>query len=68
LWPSFLLTVFSCGGAAPGSRFAGKPTSGRVLQKVGMKHEATFRQHLKKGDRFEDLEWYGILRDEWKVG
>ncbi len=41
------------------------PASGRVMQKVGMKHEGTLRQHVQKWGRFEDLEVYGILRSEY---
>lgn len=42
------------------------PASGRVMQKVGMSHEGTLRQHLRKGERFEDVALYGILRSEWE--
>jgi RimJ/RimL family protein N-acetyltransferase len=41
------------------------PASGRVMQKVGMVHEGRARQHVKKWDKFEDLELYGILREQW---
>ena len=40
------------------------PGSGRVMQKAGMTYEGTLRQHVKKGDRYEDLMVYGILRSE----
>lgn len=40
------------------------PASGRVMQKIGMEHEGTLRQHFRKNDRFEDMECYGILKDE----
>lgn len=42
------------------------PASGRVMQKLGMKHEGTGRQHAKKWGVFEDLEFYGILKSEWE--
>jgi RimJ/RimL family protein N-acetyltransferase len=45
--------------------FVRNPASGRVLQKIGMKHEGRLRQHVKKGERFEDLDCYSILRSEW---
>lgn len=45
---------------------ARNPASGRVMQKAGMSHEGTLRQHLRKGERFEDVELYGILRSEWE--
>ena len=41
-------------------------TSGRVLQKLGMKHEGTIRQGKMKWGKFEDLELYGILKSEWQ--
>jgi len=41
------------------------PASGRVMQKLGMSHEGSLRQDVKKWGRFEDLELYGILRPEY---
>ena len=41
------------------------PSSGRVMQKIGMKREGLLRKHLKKGGRYEDLVFYGILREEF---
>lgn len=41
------------------------PASGRVMQKVGMRNEGLFRQHVKKWDEFEDLALCGILAGEW---
>ena len=40
------------------------PGSGRVMEKLGMKHEGTLRQHVVKDGVFEDLEVYGILVDQ----
>jgi RimJ/RimL family protein N-acetyltransferase len=37
------------------------PASGRVMQKIGMSREGTFRDHTLKWDRFEDLDAYGLL-------
>jgi RimJ/RimL family protein N-acetyltransferase len=45
--------------------FVRNPVSGRVLQKLGMHFEGRLRQHVKKGDRFEDLDAYSILRVDW---
>ena len=45
--------------------FGRNAQSGRVLQKVGMRHEGTLRQHLKKWDEYVDLECYGILRADF---
>ena len=47
------------------SHMTRNPASGKVMQKLGMIHEGRSRQHAKKWDVFEDLELYGILRDEW---
>lgn len=44
-----------------GHHLTRNPASGRVMQKIGMKHEGTLRQHAKKWDKFEDIECYGIL-------
>ena len=41
------------------------PASGRIMQKIGMKHEGTSRQAVKKWGKFEDMEYYGILRSEY---
>ena len=45
--------------------FAGNPASGRVMQKLGMRHEGTMRGHIVKWGRREDVECYGILREEF---
>jgi len=47
------------------SHLTRNPASGRVLQKLGMRHESSRRQHRKKWDKYEDLEVYGLLKDEW---
>ncbi|MCU0495274.1 MAG: GNAT family N-acetyltransferase [Chloroflexaceae bacterium] len=41
------------------------PASGRVMQKIGMCYEGTRREFLRKGERFEDIVLYGLLRSEW---
>ena len=43
------------------------PASGRVLVKIGMRHEGTLRQHVKKWGVFEDAKIYGILSSEFKI-
>ena len=45
--------------------FSRNPASGRVMQKVGMRHEGRHRQHVKKWGEFLDIEAYGILRSEF---
>ena len=44
------------------------PASGRVMQKLGMRSEGVSRHAVRKNDRFEDLEVYAILADEWPGG
>ena len=46
--------------------FTRNKASGRILLKIGMKHEGKLRQHVKKWDKFEDIEMYGILRSEFE--
>jgi ribosomal-protein-alanine N-acetyltransferase len=48
--------------------FRHNPASGRVLQKLGMRHEGRQRGHVHKWGRFVDLEMYGLLRSEWLAG
>jgi [ribosomal protein S5]-alanine N-acetyltransferase len=50
------------------SHFKHNPVSGRILLKLGMRHEGCRREHLRKWDQFIDLEQYGILRREWQGG
>jgi len=40
------------------------PSSGRVLQKIGMRREGLLRGHVRKGDVFEDVVVYGVLADD----
>jgi [ribosomal protein S5]-alanine N-acetyltransferase len=44
--------------------FTRNPASGKVLQKIGMRHEGHRRQHDKKWGRYEDEELYGMLKDD----
>jgi [ribosomal protein S5]-alanine N-acetyltransferase len=48
------------------SHFRHNPASGRVLLKLGMRHEGCQREHIRKWDLMVDSEFYGILRQEWK--
>ena len=45
--------------------FARNEASGKVLRKIGMKREGTLRQHHKKWGEYVDVEFMGILREEW---
>ena len=49
------------------SHFKHNPNSGRILVKLGMRHEGCQREHISKWDQFVDSELYGILRREWDV-
>lgn len=40
------------------------PASGRVMLKIGMRHEGTLRQHTKKWEVFEDVQVYGVLKED----
>lgn len=40
------------------------PASGRVMQKIGMRHEGRLRAFYRRFDRFEDVELYARLRDD----
>jgi [ribosomal protein S5]-alanine N-acetyltransferase len=44
--------------------FSGNPASGRVMQKVGLRHEGTLRRHTLKWGGVHDLEMYGLLAGE----
>lgn len=44
------------------------PSSSKVLSKLDMTHEGTLRQHILKWNEFEDVDLYGILRSEHRLG
>jgi len=46
--------------------FSGNTASGRVLEKIGMRHEGQFRQHIQKWGRYVDIENYGLLAEEFR--
>lgn len=48
--------------------FSGNTASQRVLEKIGMRHEGRFRQHIQKWGRFIDVENYGLLAEEFRSG
>ena len=51
--------VFAC-------HFTSNPASGRVLLKIGMQHEGTMRQHIVKWGERVDVDYYGIVREDWE--
>ncbi len=48
--------------------FCGNTASHRVLEKIGMRHEGRFRQHIQKWGRIIDVENYGLLAEEFRAG
>ena len=47
--------------------FLRNPASGRVMQKLGMRHEGIERDWALKGDHYESLAVYSILEEEWRL-
>ena len=47
------------------SHLARSPASGRVMEKVGMALEGTAKQATIKWGKYEDLVWYGAVREDW---
>ena len=47
--------------------FDRNPSSGRVMQKLGMQYEGRLRQSIKKWEQYLDVEYYAILRSEWEA-
>ena len=45
-----------------GNHMTRNPASGRVMEKVGLKHEGRLRQHLRRWDKFEDIECWGLAQ------
>jgi ribosomal-protein-alanine N-acetyltransferase len=48
------------------SHVVGNTASGRILLKIGMKHEGCLRGHICKWGEFLDLEFYGMLKSDRK--
>ncbi|MUV36469.1 8-oxo-dGTP diphosphatase [Lentibacillus sp. JNUCC-1] len=46
--------------------FGSNPASGRVLKKAGMHREGILIDHVTKDERYEDLIYYGLLRDQYE--
>ncbi|WP_241674988.1 GNAT family N-acetyltransferase [Paenibacillus luteus] len=44
------------------------PASSSVMKKAGMKYEGTFLQHYLKWDNYEDIDYYGLLREDYLNG
>ncbi len=52
-----------------GRIFAGhylaNPASGKVLRRIGMLHEGTFRRHVLRFGVWHDVEMYALLKTDW---
>jgi RimJ/RimL family protein N-acetyltransferase len=44
--------------------FSSNIASGKVMEKIGMKHEGILKEHIIKEGKYEDLVYYGILEKE----
>lgn len=47
------------------THFKKNPASGEVMKKIGMSYEGCLRQQVKKWGKFEDLVYYGLLREDY---
>lgn len=45
----------------------GNPKSGRVMQKIGMRLDSTFKRHVTTLNVWEDVNCFSILQKEWGV-
>jgi RimJ/RimL family protein N-acetyltransferase len=43
------------------------PPSARILRKIGMSPEGRLRQHVRKWGTFEDIDQFGILREDYRA-
>lgn len=50
------------------THFGGNEASGKILKKIGMRHEGRIRQAVFKWGKFIDLELYSILLEEYLQG
>ena len=48
-----------------GRHFVRNPSSGRVMQKLGMQFEGIHRDAFRRWGQFEDVALYGLLADAW---
>jgi RimJ/RimL family protein N-acetyltransferase len=48
-----------------GQHLARNPGSGRVMEKAGLKHEGRLRQHFRRWEKFEDIDFRSLLKSEW---
>ena len=48
------------------AHFTRNPASGRVMEKIGMTHEGSLKQSIKKWGAYEDMERYGLLWTDYE--
>ncbi|MBO7748228.1 GNAT family N-acetyltransferase [Paenibacillus sp. MWE-103] len=48
-----------------GAAMTRNPASSAVLRKSGMRHEGIMKQHIRKWDRFEDVEYFGMTKSDF---
>lgn len=41
------------------------PGSSSIMKKIGMQYEGLFKEHVKKWDVYEDLEYYGLSKRDY---
>lgn len=46
--------------------FTHNPGSWRIMEKIGMKKEGTFHQHVLKWGEYVDLTYYGLLKEDYE--
>jgi RimJ/RimL family protein N-acetyltransferase len=46
--------------------YSDNPGSWRIMEKLGMTHEGTWKQHAKRFGRYIDLTYYGLLREDYE--
>ncbi len=47
------------------SVFADNIAAIRLYEKCGFQPEGEFREHIKRGDKYINWKWYGLLREEY---
>jgi RimJ/RimL family protein N-acetyltransferase len=47
--------------------FPRNPASARVLEKVGFRYEGVLRGYVRRGEDFEDVAMYAVLREDWRA-
>jgi ribosomal-protein-alanine N-acetyltransferase len=57
LGPLGMARVYAC-------HFVRNPASGAVMRRIGMRREGSFRRHVRKWGRLEDVDYYGLLAGE----